>query len=123
MIRRALALALALAMIATPAFAHEPRKGPNGGLLVDAGVYHIEIVSSGMTIDVFVSDSADKPVAAQGFKATVVLAVAGKSMRVLLTPGGGSRLTGQSESMLPANPKGAVLLTAPDGKTAQARLN
>jgi hypothetical protein len=116
-------LAFALAMLATPAVAHEPRKGPNGGLLVDAGAYHVEVVAGGMTIDVFLSDGADKPLAAQGFKATAVLAVGGKSVRVLLTPASGSRLTGQSEFTLPANPKGAVLLTGPDGKTAQARLN
>ncbi len=121
MTRRALTFALLL--LATPALAHEPRKGPNGGLLVDAGAYHVEVVSGGMTVDVFLSDSADKPVAAEGFKATAVLAVAGKSVRILLTPAGGSRLTGQSAAPLPADPKGAVLLTAPDGKTAQARLN
>ena len=104
------------------AFAHEPRKGPHGGVLVDAGPYHVEVTAKGTTIDVYVSDGADRPLPATGFKATAILAIDGKPQRIVLGPADSNRLTGQSTIAAQGALKGAVLLTAPDGKTAQAKL-
>lgn len=122
---RAAALTLAALLATAPAArAHDqPRRGPNGGTVVDAGSYHVEVVASGAVLDVFVSDEADKPVPAVGFKGTAILTVDGKAQRISLEPADGTRLTGKAGGPLPATPKGAVQLTAPDGKTAQGRLN
>jgi len=117
-------LLLASALLAPSwALAHEPRVGPHGGTLVDAGAYHVEVTMKGTAVDVYLSDAADKPVAAAGFKGTVMLAIDGKSQRVVLAPADGNRLTGQSTVTASGPLKGAVLLTTPDGKTAQAKLN
>ena len=35
------------ALMPTLALAHEPRPGPNGGLMVDAGSYHAELLADG----------------------------------------------------------------------------
>ena len=102
--------------------AHEPRKGPHGGILVDAGAYHVELAITGMTVDVYISDGADRPVPAAGFRAMAILVIDGKTQRIVLGPADGNRLTGQSSAAASGAPKGAVLLTAPDGKTAQARI-
>jgi hypothetical protein len=119
-----LVLTLALAMLLNnPASAHEPRKGPNGGMVVDAGPYHVELVAQTTEVSLFVSDGAYKPLAATGFKAVAILMLEGKIHRVELTPAEGGRLSGQSPVALPKNPKGAVQLSPPDGKTAQARFN
>lgn len=117
------AIAMAPAAPPAPAHAHEPRKGPHGGVLVDAGAYHVEIVTKGTTVDVYVSDGADKPLPAAGFRATAILAIGGKPQRIALGPAEGNRLTGQAGLAVSGPPKGAVLLTAPDGKTAQARID
>ena len=77
----------------------------------------------GVTVDVYVSDGADRPLPAAGFKATAILAIDGKPQRIVLGPAEGNRLTGQSTIAAPGVPKGAVLLTAPDGKTAQAKID
>jgi hypothetical protein len=109
-------------ILAVPALAHEMAKGPNGGRVAEGGDYHVELVAKGTRVDVFLTDASDKPVAAAGFKGVAILLVDGKSQRVPLTPEG-SRLTGTAGATLPAAPKGAVQITTPDGKTAQARFN
>jgi hypothetical protein len=116
-------LALALCLSAAPAFAHEPRTGPNGGALVDAGNYHIEVISSGTTLDVLVSDATDRPLPATGFKALAIIVIDGKTQRIQLAPtADGKKLTGTAPAAL-ARVKGAVQLTDRDGKTATGRVD
>lgn len=115
------ALFFALGQLALPARAHEPRTGPHGGQLVDAGSYHVEVITQEKAIEVYVSDLADKPLPAAGFKALAILALEGKAARVPLAPiADGSRLAGNAEIVLPRRIKGALQLTSPDGKTATA---
>jgi hypothetical protein len=70
---------------------------------------------------VFVSDASDKPVSPAGFKGTAILVVDGKPQRIALAPDGDTRLAGKAAVVLPKEPKGVVQLSAPNGKTAQAR--
>ncbi len=117
----AAAMAVAVAL-AVPAAAHEAGKGHNGGMRVDAGKYHTELVVDGSTnVVVYLSDSDDKPIPAAGFKATAILVIAGKSERIALSPDTGSRLVGKASAAVRAGVKGVVQLTAPDGATAQAK--
>ena len=104
------------------AWAHD-EKGPNGGRVADAVPYHVEIVVKSDIVDVFISDANEKPVAASGFKGTAILVAGGKSQRVVLAPVDGNRLSGNATATLPNQPKGVVQLTAPDGKTAQAKFD
>lgn len=103
--------------------AHEPRKGPNGGALVDAGArYHVELVARGSDeVVVILSDINDKPVPSAGFKANAILVVGGKTQRFTLEPVEGSRLAGKAPIAIPVGTKGVIQLTAPDGATAQAK--
>ena len=117
------ALTLAF-MVAVPGLAasHEAAKGRQGGLRVDAGKYHTEIVADGTSkVSVFLSDVDDKPISATGFKATAILVIAGKSVRFDLEPADGSRLVGTAPLPVKAGVKGVVRLTAPDGSTAQGK--
>lgn len=112
-----------LAASLAAASAHEPRKGPNGGALVDAGkTYHAELVAKGTEeVVMILSDMNDKPVSAAGFKANAILIVGGKTQRFVLEPADGARLVGKAPVAIPAGVKGAVQITAPDGATAQAK--
>ena len=74
-------------------------------------------------VELYVSDAADKPVPATGFKAVAILTVGGKAQRIVLEPAEPTRLSGTAAVALPKEPKGAVQLTGPDGKTASARFN
>ena len=122
MTRFVLAALLGLSL-AAPAFAHDPRPGPNGGLKVDAGArHHAELVVNGTPqVVVFLYDQNDRPVAAQGYRANAILVVAGATQRFALQPGDGNRLVGTAPVPVPAGTKGAVQITGPDGATAQAR--
>lgn len=120
-IRTIAALVMTLAL-AVPALAHEPAKGRNGGLRVDAGKYHTELLVDGTpNVVVFLSDVDDKPIRAAGFKATAILIINGKSERFALEPADGSRLVGAAPAPVQAGVKGVVQLTAPDGGTAQGK--
>jgi hypothetical protein len=49
--------------------------------------------------------------------------VDGKAERITLAPSEKDALSGTAATALPANPTGAVQLTAPDGKTATAKFD
>ncbi|MDK9695391.1 MAG: hypothetical protein OEL76_03280 [Siculibacillus sp.] len=117
------ALALAALVSAAPAAAHQPRLGPHGGALVDAGSHHhAELVADGSaTVVVHLSDMADAAVPSTGFKAEAILVVDGKPVRFALEPAEPSRLVGTAPVPVPKGVKGAVRLTGPDGATAQAK--
>lgn len=110
-----------LAGSACVASAHD-EKGTNGGWVAHAGSYHVELVSKSDKLELFVSDENQKSIPATGFKAIAILVVDGKSQRIVLEPAG-KLLSGKATVALPAQPKGVVQLTGPDGKTAQAKFD
>lgn len=113
---------LGAALFATPLFAHEPATGAHGGVRVDAGKYHAELVADGTSsVSVFLSDGADRPILAEGFKANAILLVNGKTQRFPLAPADASRLSGMAPVAVSKGVKGAVQITAPDGSTVQAK--
>jgi hypothetical protein len=118
---RCLALGAAL-LTAIPAYAHEA-KGTHGGRISDAGAYHAELVVKGNTIEIFLIGENDKPVDPKGFKGVAIFNLGGKAERITLAPSEHNNLSGTAATALPANPKGAVQLTAPDGKTVAARFD
>jgi hypothetical protein len=122
--RRSLLAGLAVVLV-TPAAvrAHEPRKGPNGGDLVDAGSYHVEVVGKGSTLEVYVSDSLDRPLLAGDFKALAIMVIDGKTQRIALQPlADGSKFSGTSPVPI-TRVRGAIQLTDKAGKTATGRVN
>ena len=117
----ALALVPAGAAHAQQKHSHShPEKGKNGGLVVDAGDYHVEMVARSGAIEVYVTDLENKPVVLAGYKGIAILSVDGKNQRIVLEAGDG-RMTGKAAGNLPAQPKGVVQLTPPGGKTVSAK--
>lgn len=106
---------------AVPAFAHEVEKGPNGGRVADAGEYHIELVAKDKVVDVFVKDAKDQPAVMTGFKGVAILLVDGKQQRIPLEANAPGRLSGKTSGEKPAELKGVVQLTTPQGGSIQAR--
>ena len=116
-----LTLGVAL-LVGLPAHAHEA-KGLHGGRIADAGPYHVELVAKDKAIEIFLIGENDKPVDPKGFKGVAIFTLGGKAERITLVPSEKNNLSGTAATALPANPKGAVQLTAPDGKTATARFD
>jgi hypothetical protein len=116
-------LTLGIALLAgLPAYAHEP-KASHGGRLSEAGPYHVELVAKDTAIEVFLIGENDKPVDPKGFKGVAIFSLGGKAERITLAPSEKNTLSGTAPTSLPAKLKGAVQLTAPDGKTATARFD
>jgi hypothetical protein len=115
------AISLAALMFTATAFAHG-EKGPNGGAQADAGDYHVELVTKGTGVTVYLHDGkSEKPVDAKGHKGVGTFVVGGKAQRIELAPEASNKLTGTATAALPATPKGAVQITLPSGKTVQAK--
>lgn len=102
---------------------HDGEKGPNGGLMADAGDYHVELLVRDGIVDVHVLDHDNKPLHTKGYKGVAIVSIDGKSQRIVLEPAGESRLTGKAGGALPPKVKGVVQITLPSGKALQARFN
>lgn len=122
---RRLFVATLAALLALPhaTSAHEPRKGPNGGELVDAGTYHVEIVGKGTSLDIYISDSLDRPLKANEFKALAIIVIDGKTHRIPLEAlADGTKFTAAAPAAI-TRVRGAIQLTDKDGKTTTGRVN
>lgn len=106
----------------TPSLAHDA-KGHNGGRIADAGNYHVELVAKGEQVEVYLIDHNNKQMTLSGYKGVAILGAGGKSQRIVLESADGARLAGKAEAALPAQPKGVVQITPPNGKTVQAKFN
>jgi len=116
---RYLVLGAAL-LTAVPTFAHQP-KPLHGGRLVNAGPYHVELVAKDTAIEIFLLGHDDKPIDAKGFKGVAIFNLGGKAERIPLAPAEKNSMSGTAATALPAAPKGAIQITAPDGKTTTAK--
>ena len=92
--RRVLAALLAFAF-ASPAAAHSAHKPRHGGIVRHGGDLNYELKAAAGTVDVWVTDEADKPVPTEGSTATVTFVDSGSRQVVTLAPAGGNRLSGQ----------------------------
>ena len=115
-------VSIGFVLLATPVLAHDA-KPLNGGRIVQAGNFHIELVAKDDTVSVYLIDHHNKPMSLAGYKGVAILSVDGKSQRIVLEGGDGSRLAGKAAAALPAQPKGVVQVAPPAGNTVQAKFN
>ena len=108
-------------MLASPAAAHEPDIGPNGGARVDAAPYRVELVPDGSTVVVHITLDDDSAVDTTGMSGTAILLIDGKPVRVPLEPAEPGTLSAETGVSVPADVKGAVQILGADGKTVQAK--
>ena len=121
--RHLLSSLLLLIAATVPVYAHDPRPGPNGGVMVDAGTsFHVELVATGTeAVTVYLFDAADKPVATVGFNGNAILILDGKAQRFALEPVAEAKFTGKAPAAVQKDVKGVIQITGPDGTSAQAK--
>ncbi len=112
---------LLMLLLATPAAAHEPDIGPNGGPRVDAAPYRVEMVAEGTVVSVHITLDDDSAVDTAAMTGTAILLIDGKPVRTPLVPGAPGILSGDTGVMIPEAVKGAVQIKGADGKTVQAK--
>ena len=108
-------------MLATPAAAHEPDTGPNGGARMDAGPYRIELVPAGTVVTVHITLDDDSAVDTAAMTGTAILLIDGKPARVALVPAAPGTLAADIGKAVPTEVKGAVQILGADGITVQAK--
>lgn len=108
-------------LLASPAAAHEPGIGPNGGMRVDAGPYRVELVPQGTLVNIHVTMDDESPLDTSAMTGTAILLMGGKPVRVPLLPANPGVLSADTGTEVPSDVKGAVQITGPDGKTVQAK--
>jgi hypothetical protein len=119
--RFVLAILAALSM-ASPAFAEEYEKGPNGGLMLDVAGIDAELLTSGNTVTINVFEATSpKPVSSKGYTAAVLI-VSGSSRETLtLAPQGENSL--KADAKTPIAPGATITLTikTAEGKSGQVK--
>lgn len=120
-------LALIALFFASPVLAHSDHKftkGPNGGHIVDAGggSQHWELVASGNSLTLYVTDADEKPVDAAGGSATGQVLIGGKKTEVTFAPASGNTLTATGDFVAAKGMKVIVKSANIGGQSHQARL-
>lgn len=108
-------------MLASPAAAHEAGIGPNGGVQVDAGPYHAELVPAGTMVSIHVTTEDGSAADTAKMSGTAILLIGGKPVRAPLAPSAPGVLSADMGVAVPAGVKGAVQIMQSDGTTVQAK--
>ena len=119
--RLVLAILAALSM-ASPAFAEEYEKGPNGGLMLDVAGIDAELLTSGntVTINIFEAYKA-KPVSTKGYTAAVLIVSGTNREPVALMPSGENSLKGEAKTAIAPNATITLTIKTEAGKSGQVR--
>ena len=119
--RFVLAILAALSM-ASPAFAEEYEKGPNGGLMLDVAGIDAELLVSGntVTINAFEPFKA-KPVSTKGYTAAVLIVSGANREPLTLTPSGENSLKGDAKNPIPAGATITLTIKTAEGKSGQVK--
>lgn len=114
---------VALMFASATAFAHGEKAGPNGGVVEDAGKYHVELVMRSDELRAFVTDAKDAKVDTKGAEATATVLTGKEKSTVKLTASGGNALAGAGRFDPAAGAKIVLSLTLPGQGAMQARFS
>lgn len=115
-------LAVAALLMASPAFAEEYEKGPNGGLMLDVAGIDAELLTSGNTVTVNVFEaSSPKPVSTKGYIAAVLIAGGAGRETVTLAPQGENSLRGDAKNPIAASATITLTIKTAEKKSGQVK--
>ena len=91
---KALKIGLLCAALFLPAgvLAHGEKTGPNGGVVEDAGKYHVELVMKADELRAFVTGAGSAKVDSKGAEASATVLVGREKLTLKLLPAGGNAL-------------------------------
>jgi hypothetical protein len=119
--RLVLAILAALSM-ASPAFAEEYEKGPNGGLMLDVAGIDAELLTSGNTVTINIFEAYNpKPVSTKGYTAAVLIVSGTNREPVALMPSGENSLKGEAKTAIAPNATITLTIKTEAGKSGQVR--
>ena len=109
--------------LSAPSLAEGVWPCPNGGTMVDAGSFHIELVVKNTEYRLNIYDHVDKPVAVAQATAVLTVMVGEEKEKLSMQPVGPNSLAGQSTMKRSGAAKVLVLLRVPDQASAIARFD
>ncbi len=119
--RLVLAILAALSM-ASPAFAEEYEKGPNGGLMLDVAGIDAELMTSGNTVTINIFEAyKPKPISTKGYTAAVLIVSGANREPVALMPSGENSLTGEAKAAIVPNATITLTIKTAEGKSGQVK--
>lgn len=116
----------AATLFSIPSFAadkHDDAHAKHGGVAVEAGTYHVELVAKGKSLTFYVNGHDDKPVAVKDAKATANVFSGKDKGNVVLTPAEGNAMKGETPFAIGSDAKIVVSFTLPGKKPEQARFS
>lgn len=122
LVRWALTLGILLApsMAAAQGHGHSHR----GGQEVRIGIYEVELTVAGAEMTLYVNDTNDQKVNAEGFTAAAIVLAKGNQQRsVELAHAGDNRLVGKIDFATDPRFRATVTLRAPKGEVGKGRYN
>jgi len=116
-----MALLAALA-VASPAFAEDYEKGPNGGLMLDVAGIDAELLTAGNTVTINVFEAnAPKPVSTKGYVAAVLIVSGANRETLSLAQAGENSLKGEAKNPIAAGATITLTIKTEAGKSGQVK--
>lgn len=112
-----------LVALCSPSLAEGTWPGPNGGTMVDAGTFHIELLVNNAEYRLNIYDHVDKPVAVAQATAVLTVMVGEEKEKLSMQPVGPNSLAGKGAMKRSGAAKVLVLLRVPDQASAIARFD
>jgi hypothetical protein len=101
--------------------AHGDKTGPNGGVVEDAGKYHVELVLKADELRAFVTGAGDAKVDTRGAEATATMLVGKEKVTLKLVPAGGNALAAGGKFDTRAGAKVVLSLALPGQPVVSGR--
>jgi hypothetical protein len=112
-----------IALLCSQAWAQTVWSGPNGGLMVDAGAFHVELLVKNAEYRVNVFDHVDKPILVAEATAVATVMVGDDKEKLSLLPVAPNTFAGTGTMKRSGAAKVLILLRVPDQATAIARFD
>jgi len=120
---KALKIALLSAALFLPAavLAHGDNTGPNGGVVEDAGKYHVELVLKADELRAFVTGAGGAKVDTKGAEASATVLAGREKLTLKLVPAGGNALAAAGKFDTRAGAKVVLSLALPGQPVVSGR--
>jgi hypothetical protein len=94
----------------------------HGGIVVESGHHHLEVIAKDGSLDVLVQDEDGKPEDVSAAKATAVVLSEGKKFDIALAPNNGTTLKGTAPFKAVKGTTIVITLTMPEHAPEQVRV-
>lgn len=108
---------------AAAVLAHGDKTGPNGGVVEDAGKYHVELVMKAGELRAFITGAGDTKVDTKDAQASATVLAGKEKLTLKLVPAGGNTLAGGGKFDTRSGAKVVLSLALPGQPAVSGRFS